>query len=160
MGIEIDDNDRLPFLSQGSTVFFNSRYPDDNEMEMYPHVVLTSDKQWDPQGLIMPGGLDDSGLPTDDRMIQQVRNDARRSINRHHLMYETDSLAITIDSNTEQLLMERMINSVHVSSTRHMDKLQSKTRHSQFEPEHVAAIFGVGLGTAKDILAVTTQEGI
>jgi hypothetical protein len=41
-----------------------------------------------------------------------------------------------------------------------MEKLQSKTRHSQFEPEHVAAVFGVSLGTAKNILNVTAQEGI
>jgi len=56
--------------------------------------------------------------------------------------------------------MERMISSVHVSTTRHIEKLQSKTRHSKYEPEHVAAVFGVGIATAKDILAVTTQEGI
>ena len=160
MGIEIDDNDRLPFYSQGSTVFFNTRYPDDDEMDLYPHVVLTSDIPWDPQGLIMPNGLDDSGLPTGDRAILQVNSDAILGINRHHNMYETDRVSITIDGNTEQLLMERMINSVHISSTRHMDKLQSKTRHSKFEPEHVASIFNVGLGTAKDILAVTTQEGV
>ncbi len=41
-----------------------------------------------------------------------------------------------------------------------MEKLQSKTRHSQFEPEQVAAIFGVSLGTAKNILNVMTQKGI
>jgi hypothetical protein len=106
MGIEIDDNDRLPFYSQGSTVFFNTRYPDDDEMDLYPHVVLTSDIPWDPQGLIMPNGLDDSGLPTGDRAILQVNSDAILGINRHHNMYETDRVSITIDGNTEQLLME------------------------------------------------------
>jgi hypothetical protein len=33
-------------------------------------------------------------------------------------------------------------------------------RHSQFEPKHVAAIFGVSLGAAKNILNVMTQKGI
>ena len=75
-------------------------------------------------------------------------------------MYETDQVSVTINGNTEQLLMEQMINSVHVSSTQHMDKLQSKTWHSQYKPEQIAAIFNVGLGTAKDILAITTQQGI
>jgi hypothetical protein len=56
--------------------------------------------------------------------------------------------------------MERMISSVHVSTVRHMETLQSKTRHSKYKPEHVAKVFGVGIATAKDILAVTTQEGI
>ncbi len=67
---------------------------------------------------------------------------------------------MSVNGNTEQLLVERMISSVHVSSTQHMEKLQSKTQHSQFKPEHVAAVFGVRFGTAKNILNVTTQEGI
>ena len=160
MGIEIDDDARLPFQSQGSTVFFTTRYPDDDEMELYPHVVLTSDRPWDPQGLVMPGGLGESGLPSDERIIQRLQVNERQGTNRHHLMHETDCIALTVDGNTEQLLLERIINSVHVSTKQHMGKLQSTTRHSQFRPEHVAAIFGVGLGTAKDILAVTTQKGI
>ena len=69
-------------------------------------------------------------------------------------------MSLSINGNTEQLLIERMISSVHISSIRHMDKLQSKTRHSQFSPEHVATIFGVSLGTAKNILTVMTQKGI
>ncbi len=75
-------------------------------------------------------------------------------------MYETDCVSISVNGNTEQLLMERMISSVHVFTTRHMEQLQSKTRHLKHEPEHVAAVFGVGIATAKDILAVTKQEGI
>ena len=70
MGIEIDDNNLIPFSLQGSTVFFNTRYPDDNELDMYPHVVITCDKPWDPHGLIMPGGMDDTGHPKNDHMIQ------------------------------------------------------------------------------------------
>ena len=70
-------------------------------------------------------------------------------------MYETNCVSMSVNGNTEQLLVERMISSVHVSSTRHMEKLQSKTRHSQFEPEHVAS---VSLGTAKNILNVMTQK--
>lgn len=50
MGIKIpESNELLPFLSQGSTIFFTSRYPTDMEMDSYPHIVVTSDQQWDPQ---------------------------------------------------------------------------------------------------------------
>ena len=67
MGIKIpNSNEILPFLSQGSTVFFTTRYPTDFEMESYPHIVVTSDQQWDPRTLIMPGGLDESGRSTAD----------------------------------------------------------------------------------------------
>ncbi len=33
-------------------------------------------------------------------------------------------------------------------------------KNAALTPEHLAAIFGVSLGTAKDILNVTTQKGI
>ena len=62
MGIGVDDNDLIPFHSKGSMVFFNTRYPDDDELTISPHIVVTSDIPWDPHGLIMPGGLDD--MPT------------------------------------------------------------------------------------------------
>ncbi len=39
MGIEIDDNNLIPFSLQGS----KTRYPDDDELDTYPHVVITSD---------------------------------------------------------------------------------------------------------------------
>jgi hypothetical protein len=160
MGIEINDNERLPFLSQGSTVFFMSQYPDDQELKTYPHVILTSDTPWDPHGLIMPGGLGESGLPTTDQIMNEIQSDIRRGANRHHNIYETDCVCLSIDGNTEQLLMERMIKSVNVTTTRELHKLQSQTRHSKFTPEHVATLFNVNIGTAKDILAVTTQAGV
>jgi hypothetical protein len=156
----VSDNDLIPFLSKGSMVFFTTRYPSDVELEMYPHIVLTSDIPWDPHGLVMPGGLDDTDDPFNNRMIQRVTSNAANGINRHHEMYESDCISFSVNGNTEQLIIERMISSVQISSVRHMEKLQSKTRHSQFGPEHVATVFGVSLSTAKNILNVTTQKGI
>ncbi len=149
MEIEINDNNLIPFSLQGSTIFFEARYPNDDELDTYPHVIITCDKPWDHHGLIMPGGRDDTGHPQNDRMIHRVTSDASHGVNQHHHMYETSCVSMSVNGNTEQLLVERMISSVHVSSTRHMEKLQSKTRHSQFEPEHVAAVFAVSLGTLK-----------
>ncbi len=71
MGIELEHDEHIPFYSQGSTIFFTSRYPSDEELECYPHVVLTCDKPWDPNGLVMPGGMDDTGHPYDDRVVQR-----------------------------------------------------------------------------------------
>lgn len=49
--------------------------------------------------------------------------------------------------NTKQLLVEHMVISVHVTLMQHKNKLQSKMWHSQFNPDHVAKIFNVGIGT-------------
>ena len=155
MGIIVPDtNKKIPFQSQGSTIFFTSRYPTDDKLDQYPHIVVTCDQSWDPHRLIMPGGLDESRHEMNDRTIQHVLSDMSHGINRHHHMYETDNVVYSIDGNTEQLLMERIISSVC------MDEIISKTRHSKFTPEHdVANIFACNLGMAKDILACTTQEG-
>ncbi len=67
-----------------------------------------------------------------------------------------DCASYSINGNMEQLLLEQMIGSIHVALVAHMNKLTSKTRHSNFTPEHVAHVFNVNLGTAKDILATTT----
>jgi hypothetical protein len=160
MGIEVADNDLIPFLSKGSMVFFTTKYPNDDDLNTYPHIVVTSDTPWDPHGLVMPGGLDVTDDTASDRLTQQVTSNAFRNNNRHHQMYESDRISFSVDGNTEQLIIECMISSVHISSVQHMEQLQSKTRHSQFGPEHVATIFGVGLGTAKEILTVTTQKGV
>ena len=124
----------------------------DEEMESNPHVIVTPDAPWDPHGLIMPGGLDEDGYPTVDCFVQRIISDESHGINCHHHMYEIDSASFSIDGNTEQLLLERMISSINVEMPRNLGKLQSHTRHSQFDPAHVAAIFNVGIGTAKDIL--------
>ena len=44
--------------------------------------------------------------------------------------------------------------------TRAIKQVQSNTRHSTVTPARVSQIFGVGLNTAQQTLAVTTQQGI
>jgi hypothetical protein len=70
MGIAIPNNEILPFQLQGSTVFFTTRFPTDTEMEEYPNVVITSNMPWDPQSLIMPGGIEDTLSTTIDCMAK------------------------------------------------------------------------------------------
>ncbi len=131
-----------------------------SEVSTRPRRVVMSDINWDPHGLVMPGGLDDADDPINDRMIKRIATNATKGVNRHHRIYKSHCMSLSINGNTEQLLIERMIGSVHISLIRHMEKLHSKIRHSQFSPEHIATIFGVSLGTAKNILTVTTQKGI
>lgn len=157
MGIVISDDERIPFQSAGTTIYFHLRYPTDFEMDTFTHVVLTSEMPWDPSDTIMPGGA------ARDRFVQKVQSLAFHGSNRHHKIYETDSVTYATFGDTEQLQLERIIQSVNVDTPSRMDsisELYSLTRHSQFTPEHVAKIWNVGVGTAKDILATTTQKGV
>jgi hypothetical protein len=160
MGIAIPNNEILPFQSQGSTVFFMTRFPMDTETEEYPHAVVMSDTPWDPQSLIMPGGIEDTSSTTMDRMVKRVSYQHFHGQRCDHQLYKTDCASYSIDGNTEQLLLKGMIGSIHVALVAHMNELISKTRYSNFTPEHGSHVFNVNLGTAKDILATTTQKGV
>jgi hypothetical protein len=74
-------------------------------------------------------------------------------------MYESNRIALAIDGNTEQLLHERMIQSVRVIEYWKVRELHSTLRHSMFTTEHVSKIFRVGVTTAQDILTVMIQKG-
>ena len=156
MGIQLTNNKRLPFCSDGSMIYFTTWSPTDEEMDMYEHIVITSDQPWDPHSLVMPGGDNESELATDNyaRIMHEIKTNEL-----HHYRYESDCVAISIDGNTEQLLYKRMIQSFCVTNGRHINELHSSTRHSMHTTEHISKIFGVGIGTAQDILAATTQKG-
>jgi len=157
MGIVISDTDRIPFQSEGTTIYFHTRFPTDHEMETYPHVVLTCEAPWDPSGIAMPGGI------IQDRFVQKVQSLQLHGTNRHHHMYETDCVTYSNFGDTEQLQLERAIKSINVDYTSgsvNISQLHSTIRHSQFTPEHISKIWNVGIGIAKDILKTTTQKGV
>ena len=78
MGIQLNDHKRLPFRSDGSTIYFTTWFPMDDEMEMYEHVVITSDQPWDPHNLVMPGGDNDDRVMGDYACaIQQIMSNER-----------------------------------------------------------------------------------
>lgn len=155
MGFVTDDV-VIPFRSVGSTIYFLSSFPTDDDLEMYPHIILSSDQTWDPHALVMPGGDNEPSTYNDDRSINQIC--PRVLARRDHTKHESDLLSYSVDGNTEHALYEQMINTVSIP--RKLAKLHSTTRHSKHTPEHVSRIFDVGLGMAKDILATTTQKGV
>ena len=107
----------------------------------------------------MPGGATPSN-----RVAQKVHSLQFHGMNRHHRMYETDCVSHSNFGNTEQLQLERIIQSINVDITKNgsstVAKLYSSTRHSQFTPEHISKIWNVGIEIAKDILHTTTQKGV
>jgi hypothetical protein len=150
MGIEIYEDLRLPFNTEGSTIYFETKYPSDDEMENCTHIILTSDNEWRPQDVNMGANSDHH------RLVEQVSSDQAFERNRHHMIYETDCLLFNADGNTEQLLLERIISSVTVT----VNEVLSNARHSSFTIEHISKVFNVGTSKAKEILFTTTQKGV
>lgn len=157
LSILLDDGSCIPFSSQGLTVFFETRFPSDEDLEMYPHIVLTSDHLWDPHTLVMPGGMTVNQSMNDALLVQHVQTITPHRIKHHHRLYETDCISYSFSGNTEQLLYKRMISRMSTIPPWLAKELHSRTRHLIHMPEHVAQIFNVGLGMANTILATTTQ---
>ncbi len=111
-----------------------------------------------PSWLDLAWGIGWYGHPINDHMTNWATSNASHGINCHHQMYEDGYILMSVNGSTEQLLIEHMISSVHISLIWHMDKLQPKSQHSQFKPKHVAALFGVSLSTVKNFFNVMTQK--
>ena len=55
---------------------------------------------------------------------------------------------------TDKTLLPRIINSVHIANT------TSRNRHCDISPKSLSQKLRIGLNTARDMLKVTTQQGI
>ena len=61
----------IPFFTEGSAVYFESHVPSDEDLESYPHVVLTDgETEWDPMRVRMTG--DQPYGDNDEIVVQQV----------------------------------------------------------------------------------------
>lgn len=171
LGIDHDEA-FIPFQTEGSTVYFTTYVPSDDDLNNYPHIELTDGTtEWDPNAIEMschrPYGDD---LMNEARMIQKVQ----RNRDRAPVDFESDLILGSISSSlVPALAYERMIASVrvnHVGSKRGRPKDNmiprkarktiTQSRHSVITPEHLARMHGIGLDKAKTMLRVTTQKGI
>ena len=171
MGIDAGDF-HVPFLSEGSTIFFESHYPTDFELENCPHIELTSDREWDPHNVPMPGSNKSADVDEvkTQRFVQQVDNNRANATNRDWLRYESDFVLGSMGETIEQDMAERIVSQVNVWKTksqadidpvvRSANELVSTTRHSKITPELISRLFVVGIPKAKEMLEKTTQKGI
>ena len=180
----------IPFLTKGSTIYFESRVPTTHELEHCTYIVLTDDAiEWDPNNIEMS-----SNRPYGDRhaTINQVKleNQRRREVQVEH---ESDLCLGSISrSLVPDLLYERLISSVNIEyktertakmstaknkklrhradiskakskrpvRSRRLMEVRANARHSKITPEHVAKLMNIGMDKAKQMLRVTTQKGI
>jgi hypothetical protein len=153
----------IPFDTAGSTVYFDTFVPTDEQLRTCRHIELTSDEEWDPNSVDM----NHSKKPSRARIIQRMQRHAAQALRNE--TRETDlHLSSVSEAYCPQLFAQRLVESVNIESRQEMDEretraikqVQSNTRHSVITPERVSRVFGVGLNTAKQTLAVTTQQGI
>ena len=136
----------------GTICGFRSRTPRESELHDCPHIVLTSESPWDPSSLTLSLGMtgeEKLGIKGAKRIYQL--NTRRR---------QHDKLANISPVYSQQELLPALISSVRVHDYRTVHAVAVQQRHSEVNPEALAAKWKIGLQAAKDTLKVTTQYGI
>lgn len=153
----------IPFETEGSCVYFDSWVPSDEDLDKYPHIVLTNgDVPWDPKTITLGHKR---GSKNDDFMRQVKAAKAR--IDEAYL-HEPDLMLGSISSSylPPDDIAARMISQVRVETVDMEEdgnptiKAVSRDRHSKVTPERVMDIFSVGIERARHILGTTTQAGV
>jgi hypothetical protein len=142
LGIDLGDV-QIPFYTEGSTIYFNSRVPMKGELDDCQYLTLTDDDDWD---------------PTETDLIDHVPKEIKAVISRGDFSMESESDQILSDISS--IYSHAKIANRAAQSVRIVSQVASKTRHSKVTPEHLARAWNVGLDRAKETLRVTTQKGI
>jgi len=168
MGIRLESHDiEIPFITKGTTIYYESTKPSGDDLERYPHIVLTSDAPWSPS-LIQ--------LSTDDtRVVRSIRT------SRHdHDEHETDYVLEGNFGMTEQIFYKRIISRVYAIPDElkrkfeirekpgdywkrrkcSVEEMKSNDRHSKVTPERIAKVFDITYEKAMETLSKTTQMTI
>jgi hypothetical protein len=156
----------LPLSSKGTTLGAASRTPTDQELQTCPHVILSSEHEWDPQNVHFP----------------QASRTVEEEINRTISTVMTQGGAFELEEIEERAaddrlydigtLPKRMIASTKVHPTPRKasqvgadlqdvpqaKSFQSKGRHSTVTPEDLSERWQIGLEQAKETLKRTTQR--
>ena len=144
-----DEEFLMPLASDGTTIYFDSRTPTDQELQELPHIDMTSTTPWDPHAVCFP-------LPT--RLVEAGRLVARvNQIRSSYRINDHDDDDI-VDT---QCFAERLISQINVtevlSDVPTRKTFLSKERHSQVTAEELSDRWCIGLTQAKNTIEVTTQ---
>jgi hypothetical protein len=145
----------IPFLMDGTTVYFETRVPTEWELENCKHVEMKDDSLWNPSQVTISNVTSTQDLP----LVEVL---PRRNILSLHVMNKALSNETYNDltSYDEARFLNRMIGNVNVA-TAHRDLnvyfMESKDRHSQVNAETVARKFRCGIETAQRTLKTTSH---
>ena len=156
-GISHDDL-FIPFDTAGSTVFFETYCPSDEELQSCQHIELTDgDTEWNPTSVklsqvstVEPNCVSDYPCETDMVLNSICPTLVWSSMNKRLIA----SVKVDAPSNIARKAMATKSLEIRES------EVLSKTRHSVITAEHIARTFNIGLDKAKKTLEVTTQKGI
>ena len=164
MHIPSDNDDFVhPMQADGTTIFFDSRTPTNNELDNCPHIVLSSSNEWNPRDVQFP-------TPT------QYHSEEGRSIHKTRSSTSTMSSDVPLfDMSIHNLearaltcvRSDRMVAEVYINQHEDMplDVPLPKTfatskRHARVTAQELSERCLIGLTQAHETIKVTTQNCI
>lgn len=138
LGIHDDEHKLIiPFETQGTIMFANTRTPTQYELENCTHINLTSDSIWDP-----------NNVQLGDHFISSIETNNNSTLQADYER-ENKSLIMGISAVYDAESFEKNMRA---------KTFLSKQRHSMVTPEEISDRWQIGLKQAKETLDATTQR--
>ena len=171
ISIHIDGGPSIPLISNGTKIYFDSRTPTEEELNICEHIQLTSVNEWNPESVIL-GEIKSKVI---ERKVQTV-NTFMDPINPYSYAKEekyycndyrsNDMILLDIDANCV-MLKERLIEKVTTGryadhdNTKEMTARRSYTskgRHNKITSTQLAENWCIGFRRAEATIEATTQN--
>ena len=75
----------IPFQTEGLTIFFDTHYTSDFELETCPHIVMNDEMEWNPKTLELPVSIRSTDEVSTEHFIHLVRRDRYKDLNRDYM---------------------------------------------------------------------------
>ena len=154
LGIELNDEYRIPMTMNGTICGFISRCPSNHELESCRTFILSDDQTWDPNEVKFVSSVKAQG-PENPSVMSITIHQAQSKVlvNNDKIVSESD-VALYGTGVAQEEIAQDMISSHAIHATFTAD------RHHGTDPTLLAQKWGIGLQKAKDTLKCTTQMNI
>ena len=157
----------MPLWSKGTILGVSTRTPTDQELQTCPHIILSSEHDWDPQNVRFP----EASRTVEEEVSRKIGAVNTEAACSNFDDYEDDSvdqvLLFSIGSLSQRLIASIKVRTVprqaaqvgvEVQDVPQAKSFQSKGRHSSVSPEDLCERWQIGLEQAKETLKRTTQR--
>ena len=155
----------IPLLSMGTTIYFDTRSPTDQELQQCRHVQhYTSKQEWNPNDIRFPESatrLEEGKLTAriDAIRAQSTIRDCCQLCDQHLSCHCCDVISLGPPELVERLIAEVRIDQ-HLEDVPSRRTFVSNERHTRVSPAELSERWGIGLTQASNTIQVTTQKGI
>ncbi len=153
----------IPMQTVGTNIMATTRTPTQEELDECPHIVLTSQREWDPNNVKFPSPRWTIAEDRASRISGVTTPSTLTTGEVFEELFNVDGFSQRLIASCRVATMPpptSMVSDVVVSDVPTPNTFISGDRHSTITPESLAERWFIGLDTAKQTLVHTTQRVI